>query len=116
LLVRIMVNMVKNALEATPEGGAVKAWVKHGSAGCELRVWNAGTIAHDVAIQVFKRSFSTKSGRGRGLGTFSMKLFGERYLGGAVGFTSTEDEVTTFFIRLPTGQFLSSGDCPPATD
>jgi hypothetical protein len=104
LLVRILVNMVKNALEATPEGGVVKAWVEHGPAGCELRVWNAGTIARDIAIQVFKRSFSTKSGRGRGLGTFSMKLFGERYLGGVVGFTSTDDEGTTFFIRLPAGQ------------
>ena len=104
LLVRILVNMVKNALEATPEGGVVRAWVEHGSAGCEFRVWNAGTIAQDVAIQIFKRSFSTKSGRGRGLGTFSMKLFGERYLGGSVGFTATEDEGTKFFIRLPTGR------------
>ena len=93
--------MVKNALEATPEGGVVKAWVEQRPEGCELRVWNAGAIARDTAIQIFKRSFTTKAGRGRGLGTFSMKLFGERYLGGVVGFTSTEDKGTTFFIRLP---------------
>jgi signal transduction histidine kinase len=101
LLVRVLVNMVKNALEATPEGGAVKVWAEDVPEGCDVRVWNGGAMAPPVALQVFKRSFSTKAGRGRGLGTFSMKLFGERYLGGTVGFTSTEAEGTTFYLRLP---------------
>ena len=101
LLMRVLVNMIKNALEATPADGTVKAWVEEFSDGCAFRVWNAGTIAPEIAIQVFKRSFSTKSGSGRGLGTFSMKLFGERYLGGGVGFESAAETGTTFFIRLP---------------
>jgi signal transduction histidine kinase len=97
LLVRVLVNMLKNALEATPEGGEARVWVEDR----EIRVWNAGAMAPRVMLQVFKRSFSTKAGAGRGLGTFSMKLFGERYLGGVVDFTSTADMGTTFFIRLP---------------
>ncbi len=97
LLVRVLVNMLKNALEATPEGGEVKVWVEDR----EIRVWNTGAMASRVMLQVFKRSFSTKTGPGRGLGTFSMKLFGERYLGGTVGFTSTAETGTTFFVRLP---------------
>jgi signal transduction histidine kinase len=101
LLVRVLVNMMKNALEATPEGGTVRAAAVRLPQHCELRVWNAGVIAPEVALQIFKRSFSTKPGPGHGLGTFSIKLFGERYLGGTVGFTSSEGEGTTFFIRLP---------------
>jgi signal transduction histidine kinase len=101
LLVRVLVNMLKNALEATPAGGVVRASAAPSSGGRELRIWNAGAIAPDVALRIFKRSFSTKNGRSRGLGTFSMKLFGEHYLGGRVGFTSSEAEGTTFFIRLP---------------
>jgi len=101
LLMRVLVNMIKNALEATPENQAVKAWVEASPQACEFRVWNPGAIPREVAIQVFKRSFSTKPGGGRGLGTFSMKLFGERYLGGVVGFDSTEEGGTNFFIRLP---------------
>jgi signal transduction histidine kinase len=97
LLVRVLVNMLKNALEATPEGGEVRVWVEDR----EVRVWNAGAMESPVKLQVFKRSFSTKTGRGRGLGTFSMKLFGERYLGGVVGFTSTAEAGTMFFVRLP---------------
>ena len=38
----------------------------------------------EVQMQVFQRSFSTKAKTGRGIGTHSMKLLGERYLGGRV--------------------------------
>jgi len=50
---------------------------------------------------VFQRSFSTK-GKGRGLGTYSIKLLTERYLKGTASFTSTETDGTTFQISLPT--------------
>jgi signal transduction histidine kinase len=93
--------MMKNALEATSDGGEVHAWAEAVPEGCEFHVWNAAPIPPRVALQVFKRSFSTKPGGGRGLGTFSMKLLGERYLGGSVGFTSTEADGTTFYLRLP---------------
>ena len=101
LLVRVLVNMIKNALEATPKGGAVRLYVEPREGQVEFRVWNTGVIAPDVALRIFKRSFSTKPGGGRGLGTFSMKLFGERFLGGTVGFTSSEEGGTNFFLRLP---------------
>jgi len=52
-----------------------------------------------VQLQVFRRSFSTK-GAGRGLGTWSMKLL-SGYLQGEVGFVSTEDAGTTFWLQLP---------------
>ena len=35
----------------------------------------------EVKAQIFERSFSTK-GRGRGIGTYSIKLLTERYLEG----------------------------------
>jgi len=54
----------------------------------------------EIQLQLFKRSFSTK-GIGRGIGTYSMKLFGEKYLKGRVGFESTEENGTTFFIEIP---------------
>jgi len=103
LLVRVLVNMIKNALEATPEGGEVRIWAETVPEGCEFRVWNRESIPPLDALQVFKRSFSTKPGRGRGLGTFGMKLLGEGYLGATVGFGSTEADGTTFFLRLPVG-------------
>lgn len=101
LLGRVIGNMLKNALEATPEGGHVVAWSEGDRETCRIAVWNAGAMPPAVQLQVFRRSFSTKAPRGRGLGTFGMKLFGERYLGGRVTFTSNEEDGTTFSILLP---------------
>jgi sensor histidine kinase regulating citrate/malate metabolism len=60
---------------------------------------NPTYMTEETKLQVFQRSFSTK-GINRGLGTYSMKLLGERYLKGKVGFTSDEKNGTHFFIRL----------------
>jgi hypothetical protein len=104
LLLRVLVNMVRNALEATPPGGVVRV---HGmspdASGRRMRfaVHNAGAIPPHVQCRIFQRSFSTKVERGRGLGTYSMKLLGERYLGGEVSFDSTPEAGTTFSIVLP---------------
>lgn len=54
----------------------------------------------EVKLQIFQRSFSTK-GRGRGIGTYSIKLFTEKYLEGKVSFTSKEGEGTVFTVELP---------------
>ncbi|HEX9052415.1 MAG TPA: ATP-binding protein [Anaeromyxobacter sp.] len=101
LLQRVVVNMVRNAFEATPAGGAVGlACVREGRV-VRLSVRNASAMPPEVQARVFQRSFSTKAARGRGLGTYAMKLFGERYLGGEVSFASSPQAGTVFTIRLP---------------
>jgi signal transduction histidine kinase len=102
LLLRVLVNMVANALEATPAGGEVRVRCAADGGAVTFAVHNAGVMPPEVQARIFHRSFSTKARRGRGLGTYSMKLLGERYLGGAVSFVSTEAEGTVFTIRLPT--------------
>ena len=67
----------------------------------EFSVHNPGVIPAEVQQQVFKRSFSTKAAKGRGIGTYSVKLFAESYLGGTVGFESSPEVGTRFFVRLP---------------
>ena len=94
-LVRVLTNMFTNAFEATPAGGTVRLWTRGDADSIEFCVWNEGVIPKPVALQIFCRSFSTKKGPVR-VGTFSMKLFGERYLGGKVGFTSTDADGTIF--------------------
>ncbi len=100
LLWRVLGNMLKNALEAAAPGETVTLGCRHGTGQVELWVHNPGEIPEAVRLQIFQRSFSTK-GAGRGLGTYSIKLLGERYLGGRVGFTTSAAKGTTFRIRLP---------------
>lgn len=100
LLGRVLGNMLKNALEATPPGGAVRAWCRAQGETVGFFVHNQGRIPARVQRQIFRRSFSSK-GDDRGLGTFSMRLLAQNHLGGRVWFTSTEQEGTVFCVELP---------------
>lgn len=100
LLRRVLGNRIKNALEAIPPGRVVTVCCAEQGDGVVFSVHNPGTMPPDVQGQVFQRSFSTKAASGRGIGTHSMKLLGERYLRGQVGFASDEAQGTTFRIRL----------------
>ena len=93
--------MIINAFEATPAGGAIRFWVEQTDKDVSFKVWNSQPIAPEQGLRIFQRNYSTKSSTGRGLGTYSMKLFGETYLGGEVDFVSSEADGTTFHLRLP---------------
>ena len=101
ILCGILRDMVLNALEATPAGGQVQIWHEVRSGCPTFVVGNAGCMPPEAMDRVFQRSFSTKATRGRGLGTYSMKVLGEGVLGGKVGFTSNWEDGTRFFIALP---------------
>ena len=103
LLSRVLGNMLKNALEASPPGATVTMGCHETAAHAILWVHNTGSIPPAVQAQIFQRSFSTK-GAGRGLGTYSIRLLSERYLKGTVSFASSPAEGTTFHVRLPIGQ------------
>lgn len=100
VLGRVLGNLVKNALEASKAGETV-------TIGCErlydyVRFWvhNKSVMPRHVQLQVFKRSFSTK-GKGRGLGTYSIKLLTEKYLQGRVSFESDHTDGTAFSAMVP---------------
>lgn len=100
LLTRVLINMAKNALEAIDRGEKITITAKNDTGSLRFEVHNNTYIEENVQLQLFQRSYSTK-GNNRGLGTYSMKLIGERYLKGKVGFTSTTENGTTFYIELP---------------
>lgn len=101
LLRRSLGNLIKNALEATASGGEVGVGVSSRDEGVAFTVTNSAVMSDDVQRQIFQRSFSTKGGHGRGIGTYSIKLFVENYLGGKVSFTSSAPKGTSFTITVP---------------
>jgi signal transduction histidine kinase len=108
LLQRVLGNLVKNALEASLEGEQVQLSFECRDTSAVFRVHNRAAMPESVRMQVFRRSFSTKSPVGRGIGTYSAKLITERYLGGSLSFTSSEQKGTTFTVTLPRSRQLSA--------
>ncbi|MBU1099078.1 MAG: HAMP domain-containing histidine kinase [Bacteroidetes bacterium] len=101
LLIRSLSNLAKNALEATRKNETVKISTRLKSTSIVFDVFNSNVMDERVQNQLFQRSFSTKNGLGRGIGTYSVKLLVEQYLNGKVSFKSNIESKTIFSIELP---------------
>jgi len=101
ILGHVMRNLLSNALEAREQApGNITLRCRELADGqTAIVMQNPGDIPEDIQKQMFKRYISTKS-RDRGLGTYVIKLFSERYLDGKVTFSSSNG-TTTFTILLP---------------
>ena len=104
LLRRVLVNMTLNAQESSQAGATVTLGMEVSPGVKHFQVHDIGCITPEVQGRLFQRSFSTKATRGRGLGTYSMKVFGETYLGGQVSFRSAPETGATFELALPAPQ------------
>lgn len=101
-LLRAFNNLLKNAVQAIPEG-------RHGRIDVRLSIRNKEALAmitdNGIGIPVHSRerlftpSFTTKSS-GMGLGLAMVKRIVEQ-AGGRVWFESDENEGATFFVSLP---------------
>ncbi|MEZ5357300.1 MAG: HAMP domain-containing sensor histidine kinase [Candidatus Zixiibacteriota bacterium] len=101
LISRIMNNMLLNALEASGENDTIRVSARNENGCLTFSVWNRQVIPEIMRHRIFQRNYSTKDGTGRGLGLYSIKLFGEEVLGGKVGFNSSNGEGTEFYLELP---------------
>jgi nitrogen fixation/metabolism regulation signal transduction histidine kinase len=99
LLQRVLVNLLKNALEATDPAGTVTTGITNADDKINFWVKNSEVMPEEVKMQLFQRSFTTK-GEGRGIGTYSIRLLTENYLNGKVSFISNNTDGTVFNVEL----------------
>ena len=100
ILSHVLNSMLKNAFEASSRGTEIVLGCHEEDHAVVFLVRNRAVMPEDTQRHLFTRGFSTKES-GRGLGTYSMKLLTEQFLGGKVGFTSAGNDGTTFTVRLP---------------
>jgi PAS domain S-box-containing protein len=106
-------NLVKNAIEASPEAGVVGVSLAKADGEIVVRVHNAGTVPEAIRSRFFEKySTSGKSG-GTGLGTYSARLMARVQLGDIEMQTGTELG-TTLSVRLVAAPEAEAGVRAPA--
>lgn len=79
---RVLINLVQNAIEATPKHGKIRVKTLRESESFRVSVWNSGEpISEDIARKVFVPFFTTKTyGTGLGL-AICKKIIEEEHKG-----------------------------------
>ena len=102
----VLINMIINALDATPAGGRIEmaaGQARHdGAQGVEIRISDTGSgIAPEHMDKLFDPFFTTKEvGKGTGLGLAVSSGIVQRH-GGAISVRSKPGRGTTFTVWLP---------------
>ena len=101
---QVLYNIIKNAIEASHEGGSVEVRAKSVDSRLNIIVSDLGEgISDDVRSKIFDPFFTTKSkysDSGLGLGLATTKVVAEA-MGGSLDCTSEKDKGTAFTIDLP---------------
>ena len=93
-------NLIKNAVEASPEGGCVKVTCWREQNWDHIDIHNLGVIPTEIREHFFDKYVTAGKRRGTGLGTYSAQLIAKAH-GGRIEFTTSEEQGTTVTVSLP---------------
>lgn len=97
---QMLLNLITNAVQASPEGEHVLVRTRPGNPGVVLEVVDDGSgIAEEHHESIFHPFFSTKKG-GTGLGLGIVKKIVETH-GGEISFHPNAEKGVTFTVRFP---------------
>ena len=103
LVQQIAMNLVVNALEASPEGGSVLVRVARGAREARIEIHDDGPgVPEDARASLFEAFFTTKAA-GTGLGLVSARQCAEPHGGTITIERSTELGGACFTAHLPLG-------------
>ncbi len=105
-LLRLLSNLVGNAIKFTPEGGQISLSAEQNNGSVKLSVKDTGPgIPKDKLVNVFERYLQVDGAHkssGSGLGLAICKMFAEAH-GGRIWVESEEGKGAEFLVSLPAG-------------
>lgn len=92
-------NLVRNALEASPQGGRVIVELSE-NAAMEVAVRNAGSVPREIRSRFFQKYVTAGKKDGTGLGTYGARLIAQTH-GGRIRMETSEEKGTTVTVFFP---------------
>ena len=99
MLFGIFVNLVKNAIEASPFGSEVRVTLTT-DGQVVVAIHNRGVIPEEIRPRFFTKFATAGKRRGAGIGAYGAHKLAEA-LGCAVTFTTSEEQGTEIVVRFP---------------
>lgn len=100
LLYSLALNLLKNAVEASPNRGEVLVkLVKQPSPGLDIH--NQGAVPPSIRKDFFEKYVTFGKPQGTGLGTYSARLIARAHNGQLVMIADDREDTTTLLLRLP---------------
>jgi two-component system, sensor histidine kinase and response regulator len=99
LVYSLLANLLKNAAEASPQGGSIAVSLSDGES-VSMAIHNAGAIPEAIRPRFFQKFVTAGKQGGTGLGAYSASLIA-RTLGGSIGVETSEESGTTVTVVLP---------------
>lgn len=96
----MLANLVKNAVEASPEGGEVRVDLGRDGRLCRVAVANPGMVPAEIRSRFFEKYATFGKYGGTGIGAYSARLIAETH-GGRIDMTTSEAEGTRIVVLLP---------------
>ncbi|WP_243545318.1 sensor histidine kinase [Pseudodesulfovibrio tunisiensis] len=100
LLYSMLGNLLKNAIEASPENNRVTLGIRKSRSELQLKIHNFGTVPESVRTAFFDKYATAEKSGGTGLGTYSARLMA-RTMGGDITMSTSEEEGTMLVVTLP---------------
>ncbi|KGJ88712.1 hybrid sensor histidine kinase/response regulator [Thalassotalea sp. ND16A] len=100
LCLSIFNNLIKNAVEASPDNGNIYISLSEKNDKVEFKLKNTGAIPAELRTSLFEKFSSSNHLRGSGLGAYSAKLMTEAQQG-EIGFTIIDETFTEFTVLMP---------------
>jgi two-component system, NtrC family, sensor kinase len=99
---QVLLNLLTNAIHATPEGGRISITIRVTPEGADLEVKDTGCgIPKENLAKIFEPFFSTKgAGEGTGMGLYVSRGIVEK-LGGRIKVESRVGKGASFLVTLP---------------
>ncbi|HEY5676962.1 MAG TPA: ATP-binding protein [Myxococcales bacterium] len=108
---QLLLNLVRNAREAMPQGGSLRVTTRGGEGCVEVEVRDAGPgIPRERMARIFDPFFTTKE-RGTGLGLAMAQEIAQEH-GGHLSCESAPGAGTTFTLRLPASPLPEQASAP----